>query len=57
MGRRVKFGFPGWGLRQKIKKETVERGEDAMGYVIHENMALRAGRLELRAAQMEHDRL
>jgi hypothetical protein len=35
----------------------VKRGEDTMGQVNHEIMAIRAGQLELRAAQMEHDKL
>jgi hypothetical protein len=30
--------------------------KDAMGYVSHENMALRDGKLELIAAQMKHSK-
>jgi hypothetical protein len=33
------------------------RGENAMRLVNHENIAMRAGQLELRAAQMKHDKL
>jgi hypothetical protein len=35
----------------------VEKGEDAMGLVSHENMVLRTGKLELREAQTEHSKL
>jgi hypothetical protein len=35
----------------------MERGEDVMGYVSHENMAMITGQLELSAAQMEHGKL
>lgn len=33
-----------------------DEGEATMGYVSHKNMAQRAGRMELRVAQMKHNR-
>lgn len=39
------------------EKEEVENGDDALGKWNHENMAMRAGQLEVRAAQKEHGKL
>lgn len=39
------------------EEKKVERGEDAMGWVSHVNMAMRTGQLELRAARMEPNKL
>ena len=54
------FRSPSWGLREDPKEvERVKGGEkeDAKRQVSHENRAMGAGQLELRAVQMEHGKL
>jgi hypothetical protein len=48
----VRFLFLGFGSKAGPRGEEKERGEDIMGWVSHKNMAMRAGQLELRAAEV-----
>lgn len=53
---RQNFGSWAWGwIRNRDneeEREKVDGGEEAMGWVSYENLAMRAGRLELRTAQI-----
>ena len=51
--RQAEFWFPSLGSEEDHRGE---RGEDAMEQVSYENMAMRAGQLELRAAQARYDK-
>jgi hypothetical protein len=52
------FRFTGLGSEENHEKKKVqeEEGEATMALVNHKNMALRAGQLELRTAQMKHSK-
>ena len=50
----AKFGIPGLRLRGEPRREEVRRKRQMAWGRSQESMALRAGQLELRAAQMEH---
>ena len=43
--------------QEEGEREKLEKGKDTMGWANHENLALRAGHLEFRAAQMKNGNL
>jgi hypothetical protein len=58
--REAESEFQAWDLRKGPQggvgegRRKMEREKDAMGWESHENIAMRAGQLELRVAQMEY---
>ena len=53
------FLFPGLGSEEnhQVGEERRWREKTPLGWVSHENMAMKVGQLELRAAQMGHGKL